>query len=148
MRKTVGCLIVLSLLVLLSATALAGAGPTKPRNKVTRVESYEYSGPTSAELPVTTMDICLNAQDASNACITLDPLKGEQYIAVEVTDSTETPVSFAIELDGLRTVYCGTATEIPLDKVNEVNLKVLVTSGSCSGVGTAGSIDVIFSNLP
>lgn len=135
------------------APADAGKKKKKPK-KVTREVQGSYSA------PATIVGAC--SQTDAIGCVRIPSGPGENYVTAEVKDGHGQPVVVSVQadLDGdntTETVYgafCGKTKEpIKVDEGVEVTFWVgsplHVAVNTCApGIGTQGTIDVTFSNLP
>lgn len=149
--------------VALSLGLLAGAlvGPAeagkKKKKKPQRVER-EAQGTYAA--PATIVGNC--TQTDGIGCMTIASGPGEKYVTGTVTDEHGQPVaiSIAADLDGdmqTETIYgafCGeTAEPIEIDEAVDLVFWVgraadAISLGCAPGIGTQGTLDVVFSNMP
>ena len=157
MKKTIAVALALGLLVgALVAPAEAGK-KKKKRKKPVRVER-QVQGTYAA--PATVVGNC--TQTDGIGCMTITNGPGEKYLTASVTDEHGQPVaiSVAADLDGdiqTETTYgafCG-ETEEPIEVDEGVDLVFWVGRAAdaialaCApGIGTQGTLDVTFSNLP
>ncbi len=155
MKKTLAVALALGLLAgALVGPADAGKKKKKKPVKVTREVQGSYSA------PATVVGAC--SQTDAIGCVRIPSGPGEKYLTAEVTDGHGQPVVISVQadLDGdnrTETVYgafCGKTEEpIQVDEGVEVTFWVgspihAVPNLCAPGIGTQGTIDVTFSNLP
>lgn len=151
MKKAMSVAVIIGLLVG-SFAIPAEAGKKK---KVTRKAQGTYAA------PATIVGSC--TQTDGIGCMTIQSGPKESYVTAKVTDSHGQPVIISVEadLDGDSTtetqygVFCGETEEpIKIDPGAAVIFWVSVATafidapGCAPGVGTSGTLDVTFSNLP
>lgn len=142
MKNKLATAVVCALLAGLVVTPTAEAG--RKAKKITRSESHPYQGIGGFEAQGSSGTLCI--QDMN--CIPLVALSGEKYLALQVVDTTGTDAPFVVDIDGSSTTYCGQSENIWLNGATDVALTVLAVSASCTGVGSMGTINATFSNLP
>lgn len=156
MRRAIAVALALGLLVG-AFVGTAEAGKKKRKKKVVRVER-QAQGTYAA--PATVVGNC--TQTDGVGCMTITNGAGETYLSAKVTDQHGQPVvvSVAADLDGdIQTettygVFCGeTAEPIKVDEgvdlVFWVGRAADAAATQClPGIGTQGTLDVTFSNLP
>jgi hypothetical protein len=148
---------VVALLACLVLTALfaspALAKKKKGKKRAERVEVIEYSHPTA--LGLAGAGGCAEAFD----CVSLPVGSQEAYISVEITDTLGQDVYAEIwqDLDGddmidQSTGVCGSTSGFVLITPGvPVNIPIFEGPGidpPCTGVASAGTVTVTFSNLP
>ena len=152
MKKSFSIVLMVALIAGAFAAAPAEAKKKKPV-KVERTAQGTYSAPATAVGNCTQTD--------GIGCMTIQTGANEEYLTATVTDQHGQPVWISIDadLDGdsqTETSYggfCG-STEKPIKIEPGVALVFwvggpdLATSGCAPGLGTQGTLDVTFSNMP
>ena len=138
----------------MAAPATAKKKKKKKPVKIERVAQGTYAAPATAAGNCTQTD--------GVGCMTIQSGAGERYVTAKVTDATGQPVAVTVDadLDGdaqTETSYgtfCGETTEpIEIEPGAALVFWVggplqIVAAGCTPGVGTQGTLDVTFSNLP
>jgi len=156
MRKTIAVALALGLLAG-ALVAPAEAGKKKKKRKPKKVER-EAQGTYAA--PATVVGNC--TQTDGIGCIGILSGPKEKYITATITDAHGQPVAVTVDgqtdedinTDVTYGSFCG-ETEEPIQIDPAVQLVFWIgraddaaTQGCAPGIGTQGTLDVVFSNLP
>ncbi len=156
MRKSLTALLALALVA--GAFAAPAAEAKKKKKKPKRVERTVEA---AYETPVIGVAGLASLCSPPNGCANFSVAQQEQYIKVDVVDSSGTEVLFSmsqdVDGDGSGNIFyrgCGSTGEaVPITAGLELRVSVYegggaASSGPCVGVASRGTITATFSNLP
>ena len=159
MKKTIT--VVLTIGLVAASLAMPAEAAKKKKKKAAKPVKVERQAQGTYQAPATVVGNC--TQTDGIGCMTIATGSGETFItAAKITDSTGQPVvvSVAADLDGdIQTetqygTFCGELTEpLQIDPGASIVFWVgravdAATTGCAPGVGTSGTLDVTFSNMP
>jgi hypothetical protein len=149
--------VLVALILLVGALAAPGAEAKKRKKKPSRTRTVET---TYSEPAVGTAGIGVCFQGSS--CVFVEPVKGERYASVEITDEFGLPVYASIiqdtsgdgnylATDDSTTHICGKTTE-PLE-IEPSTVTVWIWQGPgavppCPGLASSGTVTTTFSKSP
>ena len=122
------------------------AGKKKKPRKVTRTETYEYTGSGGTRTAAITGSICL----ADQTCRVLMTLPKEKFVKIEISDASGQPAPFFVHINKENHPFCGSMdSPLALEGATQIDVTVgAVWLPECAGVGTSGSFTATFSNRP
>jgi hypothetical protein len=161
MKKTITIVLTIGLVAASLAMPAEAAKKKKKAPKPASVTKVERQAHGTYSAPATVVGNC--TQTDGIGCMTIQTGPGETFITkAKITDSHGQPVvvSVAADLDGdIQTetnygTFCGELTEpIQIDQGAAIvfwvgRVQDAATAGCVPGVGTSGTLDVTFSNMP
>ena len=161
MKKTLSVIVLIGLLVGSFAMPADARKKKKKKKAPAAVVKVERQAQGTYAAPATVVGNC--TQTDGVGCMTIATAPEEQYVTGKVTDSHGQPVVISVQadLDGdaqsdvVYGVFCGeTAEPIKIDPGVSIIFWVspptafVAAAGCTPGIGTQGTLDVTFSNLP